>query len=166
MTKNRRGVLPRGAFVNTAPARTHRPDTGGGDLRLSIYQPKETLVQRWHAIASHIRRSTRAAPVALAAVMLLSLFAVPAASRSDSGVVNDGQPTVVAAKSGAPRMAALTRAPRAVPITPASIVGAVTVAWVARWARGRTLLGLQRHRIDDDGDDWRSLLRGAPPALA
>ena len=129
-------------------------------------------MQRRHATLPRTPRSTCAAVIALAAVMLLSVLALrPASAAADAGAApvgaekNDGNATV-ATKAGPTRTTMAPRPLRAVPLTLAVLAGAVTISGTARWARGRTLLGLQRHRIDDDGDDWRSLLRGAPPALA
>ena len=122
-------------------------------------------MQRRPATASHTRRCTCTALAVLAAASLLSLLALKAASHVEPRANNDGHATI-AAKAGQVRATVMERAPRPFPISVAFLVGAVTIAGAARWARGRTLLGLQRHRIDDDGDDWRSLLRGAPPALA
>jgi hypothetical protein len=122
-------------------------------------------MQRRPATASHTRRSICAALVAVAGVMLLSLLALRSAPHVDPDGVNHGHTTVVA-KAAPSRVVAMARTPAPLPFTATLLVGAVTIAGAARWARGRTPLGLQRHRIDDDGDDWRALLRGAPPALA
>jgi hypothetical protein len=96
--------------------------------------------------------------------MLLSLFALRSASHVDPDRMSDRHATVVA-KAGSTRVVAMARTPGSLPFTATLLVGAVTIAGAARWAL-RTPRGLHRHRIDDDGDDWRALLRGAPPALA
>ncbi|HEY8524462.1 MAG TPA: hypothetical protein VIL48_05845 [Acidimicrobiales bacterium] len=49
---------------------------------------------------------------------------------------------------------------------PASPVGLGLACLAALWSAASGLVGRRRRRIGDVGDDWRSLLVGAPPARA
>ena len=98
---------------------------------------------------------------ALAAAALLAFGAV-GSSASDVGA-DVGE--VVAVRSVT---SARTATPQPTPRPHAAVVAAVAIlfARLASAGRGRRPSRDDRRPIDDVGDDWRSLLLGAPPALA
>ena len=100
--------------------------------------------------------------VSLAASML-TLVATTTSGDPDRGFVGDA-----VAPSRAQRPSLAPASPRDWRVTP--LVGATSqpVPWVlavfSLTASG--LVGRRLRRIGDNGDDWRSLLEGAPPAGA
>jgi len=115
-------------------------------------------------------RRLRPVLAVLAALAMLSLVALvatpatdaPASTMSASSASSDQHATVT--KSTSARVGTLQR----LPSLPFGVVVALLALAViaASPVLDRRRTGLQRHRIDDVGDRWRSLLLGAPPALA
>lgn len=100
------------------------------------------------------------------AVAVVALGATWAAVGGDERPPGEGQQVVAVGKAALSRPALAERTPRPVLIS-AVLAGtalALTAAVSAR--RGGTAQPLWRRRLDDVGDDWRSLLLGAPPAAA
>jgi hypothetical protein len=106
---------------------------------------------------------TRLRPVlgVLAAVALLAL-GLSMGARADAAP-SGGEAVVVGEVSARP--AAPTRAPRPAVLPLLVLTGLVAVV-ASSPSRSLTLVGRHRRRPVDDGDDWRSLLLGAPPGLA
>jgi hypothetical protein len=110
---------------------------------------------------------TRLRPVVgvLAAVALLALGGLDSATTDDVPAIGDRHESVAVAKASRAPAAVAARAARA-PVVPLVALAGL-LALVATSATGsHTLIGRQRRRPGDDGDDWRSLLLGAPPVLA
>jgi hypothetical protein len=100
----------------------------------------------------------------LAAVALLALGGVSLAANEGTPPAGDRHEVVAVAKAPA-GAAATTRTNRAPVPTLFALAGLVALASTGS-ARTSDLIGRQRRRPGDDGEDWRSLLLGAPPALA
>jgi hypothetical protein len=96
--------------------------------------------------------------VGVLAVLSLLLLALAPATATDRGAP--------ASTSGRAAAISSARADRPAPAAPLS--GAPIVSFAVFLAAAAAATGVfgRRQRLDDDGDDWRSLLVGAPPALA
>jgi hypothetical protein len=104
--------------------------------------------------------------IATVALFALALFS---AATSSAGTPGDGAAhrAAIVAKAGLTRAGIAERAVRhtSPPMALAGVgVALATVAAIFAPAGG--LIGGHRRRIGDAGEDWRSLLHGAPPALA
>lgn len=102
----------------------------------------------------------------LAAATLLALLALSVTVTTDTTPSAGGDEAVVAVTgTGAARAGVVEETSRTV-LLPVALVG-FGVAFVgANLSAIRGLVGRRRRRIGDVGDSWRSLLLGAPPALA
>ena len=102
-----------------------------------------------------------------AAVLLVSVLAcVVAAPTVVASATPRHESDGVFTKATVHRATSGLRDLRTSPLVPALLVAAVA-AGVAHEHAGRRLslaLVADRRRISDDGDDWRALLLGAPPA--
>lgn len=107
------------------------------------------------------RPRTRLAGAALVAVVALVLLALaPAASAGDPASASGRGRTAAAITASA-------RADRPAPAPPLTGAAVSLLSILLASALVSTLLVTRhRHRAGDDGDDWRSLLVGAPPATA
>ena len=101
----------------------------------------------------------------LAAVALLALGALSLTSSANRAPVADRHDLVAVAKASTARSVTPSRAPSA-PVLPALALAGLVVFTGMGASRPHALIGRQRRRPGDDGDDWRSLLLGAPPGLA
>ena len=97
--------------------------------------------------------------------LVLALVLVPA-GRSATGRVNslaaDEVSTVTESRIVEPMIAA--RLPRTLAPLPTAFVAAIAVAAICLACTSCVAADRLRRRLDDVGDDWRSLLLGAPPA--
>ena len=106
--------------------------------------------------------------IALVVAVALAASVSTLVATSSSGDPDRRSEGDAVAPSRAQRPAPAPAAPREWRVTP--LVGATSqpVPWVlaafALTASG--LVGRRLRRIGDNGDDWRSLLEGAPPAVA
>jgi hypothetical protein len=104
--------------------------------------------------------------VALATVALVVLAAPGTAAGGSSEGADDGAPAVVVTQTSSARPLAARGARSASPLPLGVVLFAVVVVAAGAAATvDRTDRRVGR-RLGDDGDDWRSLLLGAPPALA
>jgi hypothetical protein len=97
--------------------------------------------------------------VGVFAVFSLLLLALAPAVATD-----DGAP--VPAKGRSTVLMSSARSDRPAPAPPLSGTPMLLFAVFVAAAAVTAVVLARRHRLDDDGDDWRSLLVGAPPALA
>lgn len=95
--------------------------------------------------------------VGVVAVLSLVLLALAPAVAMD-----DGGRASMSARSD---LTASVHAVRTAPARPVSGAPMALFAVLVAVAAAAVVLA-RRHRLDDDGDAWRSLLVGAPPALA
>ena len=93
----------------------------------------------------------------LAVLSLLLLALAPAVSTDDGPRPSTNARSTVLTSSA--------RTDRPAPVPPVSGAPVPLFAILVVAAAVAVVLA-RRHRLDDDGDDWRSLLVGAPPALA
>jgi hypothetical protein len=100
----------------------------------------------------------------LAAVALLSVGSLSLVA-SDTAPSGDRHDVVAVAKASTAGSAAPTRAPGA-PVVPLLALAVLMTLAGTGSTQVPALIGRQRRRPGDDGDDWRSLLLGAPPGLA
>jgi hypothetical protein len=94
--------------------------------------------------------------VGVVAVLSLLLLALAPVAMDDGGR---------ASMSARSDLAASVHAVRTAPARPVSGAPMALFAVLVAVAAAAVVLA-RRHRLDDDGDAWRSLLVGAPPALA
>jgi len=101
-----------------------------------------------------------------AAVLLVSVLAcVVAAPTVVASATPRHESDGVFTKATVHRATSGLRDLRTSPLVPALLVAAVAAGVVHERARRLSLaLVADRRRISDDGDDWRALLLGAPPA--
>jgi hypothetical protein len=102
----------------------------------------------------------------LAVLAAVALVAPRNAAATDSAFTSSDQHAAVAVKS-APSRTVADRIPRpSAPLVPVALVFAGLAPVALRRSRHDRLIGHRLRRLHDVGHDWRSLLLGAPPAVA
>jgi hypothetical protein len=101
-------------------------------------------------------------PRARALVGVLAVLSLLLLALVSAVATGDGAPATTSART---TLTSSIRTDRPAPVPPISGAPAVLFA-VLVLAAAAVAVVLARHRLDDDGDEWRSLLVGAPPALA
>lgn len=99
-------------------------------------------------------------------VVAIALAAPITATTSTTMTDSDQHAAVAAAKVALPRAMA-DRAPKpSPPVVPLALLLGGLGSMALLLARHDRLIGRRMRRLHDVGHDWRSLLLGAPPALA
>ena len=110
----------------------------------------------------HLRPLLFSITVISAVALVVPITAATGADRANS----DSHSAFAAAKVTAPRAVA-DRTPRPwLPLVPVALLFAGLASLTLLLARHDRLIGRRMRRLHDVGHDWRSLLLGAPPALA
>ena len=113
-----------------------------------------------------VPRHLRPVPVLIAVLAAITLAAPYSAPATDAASANGDQHAAVATAKIAPRTVA-DRAPRpAPPLVPVAVLSGGLASIALLLTRYDRLIGRRLRRVHDAGHDWRSLLLGAPPALA
>jgi hypothetical protein len=101
----------------------------------------------------------------LAVIALGLLFLAAGPTGSEEGRAADGLDIATVAARVTPPTVARSTSPASVP-RPMAALWVCAVIVLATAGTPMRLLHRLRRRLDDVGDDWRSLLLGAPPAPA
>jgi hypothetical protein len=125
------------------------------------------MVQRDMAVRSHLRCFVVVAALAVTTAVFTA-GAVGAATSGGLPRFDDGPSSSLSMRSAVgPTLAAVRSAPGHLPgLLPLLPLGvALALVTLALGGRVPSSIGRAQARIGDDGEDWRSLLLGAPPQV-